>query len=68
MQTIERVRLTVMADPQLDMDLRKLALKHRKSLSEVANEALRYCLENRNFLNKLDDKYSKPVAEAEIEY
>jgi hypothetical protein len=53
MQTTDKSRLTAMVDPAVDKCLRVFAATHGKTLSEVTEAALVFCLENTVFIEGL---------------
>jgi hypothetical protein len=60
MQATDKSKITVYVDSALDEKLRVISARHRGStLSNITEDCLRYCLDNRAFLDKLKAKHEK---------
>ncbi|CAN1211896.1 hypothetical protein TUMEXPCC7403_16950 [Tumidithrix helvetica PCC 7403] len=58
--TDTKSRLNITIDSGIDEQLRVLSARHRGStLSSIVEDALRHCLENRHFLERLKAKHEK---------
>lgn len=53
MQTTDKVRTGIYLTQKVDEDLRVLAVRHRKSNSELIEAMILHCLGDRKFLNSL---------------